>query len=303
MHSLLPVLSVFSRILLAFCPAWLVPLGWAWFLDGHLHAAVWAVGFCLNLASGLLLWHFTRRHRRELQARDGFLLVNLVWLVLPAYAAAPLYFTVPDLSLSKAFAVGIADHRLRFRWDVFNATNTPKFDVGQLTNTPDTPGFGRYNGTLATCDAQAGDGGQVDDRPRQGVTCRGIKIGAACQHPRRTGLQEADRFGQRGGAGIAHASLDCLYAKRMARAGGGCQQACHHGRGEAIWAMAKRPDYQLEDQIGFVLRRVTQRHLALFSAAIPQVTTTQWAVIARLSELGPMSQNHLGREAAMAGPR
>lgn len=63
--------------------------------------------------------------------------------------------------------------------------------------------------------------------------------------------------------------------------------------------MAKRPDYQLEDQIGFVLRRVTQRHLALFSAAIPQVTTTQWAVIARLSELGPLSQNHLGREAAM----
>ena len=65
------------------------------------------------------------------------------------------YFNI-DLSLSKAFAVGIADHRLRFRWDVFNATNTPKFDVGQLTNTPDTPGFGRYNGTLATCDAQAG---------------------------------------------------------------------------------------------------------------------------------------------------
>jgi DNA-binding MarR family transcriptional regulator len=63
--------------------------------------------------------------------------------------------------------------------------------------------------------------------------------------------------------------------------------------------MAKRPDYHLEDQIGFVLRRVTQRHLALFSAAIPQVTTTQWAVIARLSEIGPMSQNLLGREAAM----
>ena len=35
--------------------------------------------------------------------RDGFLLVNLVWVVLPAYAAAPLYYTVPDLSLSKAY--------------------------------------------------------------------------------------------------------------------------------------------------------------------------------------------------------
>jgi len=103
MHSLLPVLSVFSRILLAFAPVWLVPLGWAWFLDGHLHAAVWAVGFCLNLACGLLLWHFTRRHRRELQARDGFLLVNLVWVVLPAFAALPLMFTVPGIDWARAY--------------------------------------------------------------------------------------------------------------------------------------------------------------------------------------------------------
>ena len=65
------------------------------------------------------------------------------------------YFNI-DLSLSKAWSLGIADHRLRFRWDVFNVTNTAKFDVGQLTNTPDISGFGRYNGTLATCDAQAG---------------------------------------------------------------------------------------------------------------------------------------------------
>jgi hypothetical protein len=65
------------------------------------------------------------------------------------------YFNV-DLSLSKSWALGIADHRLRFRWDVFNATNAAKFDVGNLTNTPDSSGFGRYNGTLATCDAQAG---------------------------------------------------------------------------------------------------------------------------------------------------
>ncbi len=65
------------------------------------------------------------------------------------------YFII-DLSLSKAIRVGIADHRLRFRWDVFNLTNAAKFDVAQLTNTPDLTGFGRYNGTLATCDAQAG---------------------------------------------------------------------------------------------------------------------------------------------------
>ncbi len=58
-------------------------------------------------------------------------------------------------------------------------------------------------------------------------------------------------------------------------------------------------DYVLDDQIGYVLRRVTQRHLALFAQAIPEITTTQFAVLARLAELGPQSQNALGRETAM----
>jgi hypothetical protein len=65
------------------------------------------------------------------------------------------YFTL-DTSVSKAWRVGISDHKLRFRWDVFNATNTAKFDVGQVTMLPDRTGFGRYNGTLAACDGQAG---------------------------------------------------------------------------------------------------------------------------------------------------
>lgn len=57
--------------------------------------------------------------------------------------------------------------------------------------------------------------------------------------------------------------------------------------------------YRLDDQIGYVLRRVTQRHLAIFAAAIPEVTTTQFAVLARLMETGPLSQNQLGRATAM----
>jgi hypothetical protein len=65
------------------------------------------------------------------------------------------YFTL-DSSVSKAWNLGISDHKLRFRWDVFNVTNTPKFDVGDLTMNPDRSGFGRYDGTLAACDGQAG---------------------------------------------------------------------------------------------------------------------------------------------------
>lgn len=57
--------------------------------------------------------------------------------------------------------------------------------------------------------------------------------------------------------------------------------------------------YALDDQVGYILRRVTQRHLSIFAQAIPEVTTTQFAVLARLSELGPLSQNHLGRATSM----
>jgi trk system potassium uptake protein len=103
MYSLLPVLGVFARILIAFSPTFFVPLGWALALDANEHALLWEVCFGITLGSGLLLLAFTRNHRRELQPRDGFLLVNLVWLVLPAYAAIPLMYTVPDITWIKAY--------------------------------------------------------------------------------------------------------------------------------------------------------------------------------------------------------
>jgi trk system potassium uptake protein len=100
---LLPVFNIFSRILFAFSFTFLVPLAWAWFLDAHHHFLVWAACFALTAVCGLLLWGVSRRHRRELQARDGFLLVNLVWMVLPIYAAVPLMHTVPDITWAKAY--------------------------------------------------------------------------------------------------------------------------------------------------------------------------------------------------------
>ena len=100
---LLPVLNVFSLILSAFSFTFLVPLAWAWFLDAHHHTLVWEGSFALSALSGLLIWVVTRGHRRELQPRDGFLLVNLVWILLPAYAAVPLMFTVPGIDWTKAY--------------------------------------------------------------------------------------------------------------------------------------------------------------------------------------------------------
>jgi DNA-binding MarR family transcriptional regulator len=59
--------------------------------------------------------------------------------------------------------------------------------------------------------------------------------------------------------------------------------------------------YILDDQIGFILRQVSQRHAAIFAAGIGEqdVTATQWAVLAKLLERGPCSQNRLGRRTAM----
>jgi trk system potassium uptake protein TrkH len=41
------------------------------------------------MLSGLFLWYRYRRCKRELKPRDGFLMVVLVWTVLPAFAACP----------------------------------------------------------------------------------------------------------------------------------------------------------------------------------------------------------------------
>lgn len=45
----------------------------------------------------------TRHTSRELSVRDGFLLVTLVWVVLPFYAALPLLFVVHGISFTDAY--------------------------------------------------------------------------------------------------------------------------------------------------------------------------------------------------------
>jgi DNA-binding MarR family transcriptional regulator len=53
---------------------------------------------------------------------------------------------------------------------------------------------------------------------------------------------------------------------------------------------------QLDEQIGFLLRVAMQRHTAIFTARmIEGLTRTQFAALAKLHEVGPCSQNHLGR--------
>ena len=53
-------------------------------------------------------------------------------------------------------------------------------------------------------------------------------------------------------------------------------------------------DYRLEEQVGFVLRKAHQRHLAIFTRQISDLTPPQFAALAKLHEVGATSQNQLG---------
>jgi MarR family transcriptional regulator, lower aerobic nicotinate degradation pathway regulator len=54
--------------------------------------------------------------------------------------------------------------------------------------------------------------------------------------------------------------------------------------------------YALDEQVGFLMRVAMQRHTSIFmSRMIEGLTQTQFAALAKLFEVGPCSQNHLGR--------
>jgi hypothetical protein len=62
--------------------------------------------------------------------------------------------------------------------------------------------------------------------------------------------------------------------------------------------------YRLEDQIGYLIRRAHQRASAIFEEVMGdfEVTPVQFAVLAKLHDLGPTSQNLLGRMVGIDPP-
>ena len=102
MNRILPVLNVLALVVLLFGFALLLPIGVsAWTGDGAHGAYDAALAACIVL--GGLTYALTRRYRRELSARDGFLLVLSVWVLLPVVAALPLLLAIPGLSFTDAY--------------------------------------------------------------------------------------------------------------------------------------------------------------------------------------------------------
>lgn len=102
MDNIRPVVAVLGAILAVFGLTMTVPLTASWLLDDGI-LGVWPAPMALTVIVGLALWFPARRLRRELQPRDGVLLVVLVWSVLPLFATFPLMGYAEGAGLELSF--------------------------------------------------------------------------------------------------------------------------------------------------------------------------------------------------------
>jgi len=102
MSSPLAVLALVGRMVMMFALMMGVPLAFA-LAERDPAEQAFLVSMAVTFLTGALLSLATLRFRRELQPRDGFVLVGAVWLLLPAFAALPLKLAIPGISITDAY--------------------------------------------------------------------------------------------------------------------------------------------------------------------------------------------------------
>jgi trk/ktr system potassium uptake protein len=94
-HILGQLLSIFGMTFLLPTAASLIYRDGTWW--GFVLAGL------ISSGAGLLIWACTRRFKRELKSRDGFLLVTLAWVLIAGAATVPLLLVIPGLSFTDAY--------------------------------------------------------------------------------------------------------------------------------------------------------------------------------------------------------
>ncbi len=99
---MLAVAHLLGLMMAFFGLLYLLPIAWSLGVqDGAVIDFVAAA--LINALVGLAVALATRRFRRELKPRDGFLLVTLSWVLMSASATIPLMIALPDLSFTDAY--------------------------------------------------------------------------------------------------------------------------------------------------------------------------------------------------------
>ena len=89
MKRLYPLFRALSLIVFMFGLTMLFPVLLSWYLQDGAETA-FTVTIAVTLSAAFFVWLATRRYKRDLKIRDGFLIVVLVWTVLPAFSTLPL---------------------------------------------------------------------------------------------------------------------------------------------------------------------------------------------------------------------
>jgi trk system potassium uptake protein TrkH len=99
---LLAVAHLLGLMMAFFGLLYLLPIAWSLAVQDGAVLDFVAAGL-INAFVGLAVAMATRRFRRELKPRDGFLLVTLSWVLMSASATIPLMIALPDLSFTDAY--------------------------------------------------------------------------------------------------------------------------------------------------------------------------------------------------------
>jgi trk system potassium uptake protein TrkH len=102
MRQLLVIAHVMGGLLMVFSGTFLLPLGWSLAVGDGTHRS-FLVSAASTLGAGLVLFGATRRFGRELQSRDGPLLVVLGWITMALSASVPLMLEIRGLTFTDAF--------------------------------------------------------------------------------------------------------------------------------------------------------------------------------------------------------
>ena len=102
MSDTLPVLRLLCALLAMFAGALLVPLGASFYADDGLWEC-YVISILFTLLISAVLWFATRKYQRELLPRHGVMLVSMVWVVLPLFAAIPLLLVSYEINQPMSF--------------------------------------------------------------------------------------------------------------------------------------------------------------------------------------------------------
>ncbi|MEO8061568.1 MAG: potassium transporter TrkG [Pseudomonadota bacterium] len=89
-ETVLPIANILAAVTMVFSASMLLPLITAVFFSHDAALPAFLKASVIGIATGAITWLLTRKAKRELKIRDGFLLVALTWTLIPLVGCLPL---------------------------------------------------------------------------------------------------------------------------------------------------------------------------------------------------------------------